>query len=147
MYEVTEHITKALAAKKINYEVSEAWEDGAPDRVKLAFSINRSTRLTMTLLLHDGRNVVCLRVFDLLQTQDVDETKVFRALNAMNARWNYARFYRDASDASVTAALDAAFCDSDIVDGCLRMARLLAHICEKAQPQLKKELRGRASRS
>ena len=71
---------------------------------------------TVTFFFDESGERLSIRIWNVIEYNELDFTKVLRACNSLNYQYKYLKFYADETDNTVTAAMDQIYCDGDAGD-------------------------------
>ena len=127
-YATTQSFVDVLVEQELKYTLEGIDENGY-EKIRLKLRDNQGNRYDIEFYFGQEQDSCNLRVFGMITYAEEDLTDVLRAVNDLNRKWKFVKFYINENSRTVAAAVDLLFNDADVgsivMEGTLKVNRIL----------------------
>jgi len=127
-YTTTQSYVELMEEKGLKYTLKGIDENGY-EKISLINKDDQGNRYEIVFYFGKGQESCNIRVFGLITYAEDDVTDVLRAVNDLNRKWKFVKFYVNEDSCTVAAAVDLLFNDADVgeivLEGAIKVNNIL----------------------
>ena len=127
-YATTQSFVDVLEERELKHTLEGIDENGY-EKIRLRNRDDQGNRYEIVFYFAKEQDSCNIRVFGMINYAEEDVADVLRAVNTLNRKWKFVKFYINEDSRTVAAAVDLLFNDTDVGDivlqGTLKVNRIL----------------------
>lgn len=140
MYASTSKFLSFMEQKDIKYNYEGLNENTKKEIVKVNYSGDNMTTISVQFFFSEDCEDAAIRVFDIASVPKNKVDTIYKTLSDLNNKYRFAKFCFDPRDNTVQMEMDIVFRDANVGEVCVELLSRSVNICDGAYPEIMKAI-------